>query len=144
MSLDEHFECIVNEVYPIMQVVLPSAKSVIEVQPQFDEILKCPGSGIIVSGLAPPESGFDFYSRYFCPKLGINEVMINWHHDQSITTSYSAYWFLFYGYDCKFSHGWWDFTACIYFCNHGHFTAYWLNENHASRMYYWYQLSSFS
>ncbi|KAL5792965.1 hypothetical protein ACOSP7_001559 [Xanthoceras sorbifolium] len=54
-------------------VVLPSAKSVTEVEPQFDEILKCPGSGIIVSGLAPPESGFDFYSRFFCPKFGINE-----------------------------------------------------------------------
>lgn len=54
-------------------VVLPSAKSVTEVQPQFDEILKCPGRGIIVSGLAPPESGFDFYSRFFCPKFGISE-----------------------------------------------------------------------
>ncbi|KAL9430900.1 hypothetical protein AB3S75_026153 [Citrus x aurantiifolia] len=54
-------------------VVLPSAKSVTDVEPQFDEIRKCPGSGIIVSGLAPPESGFDFYSRFFCPKFGINE-----------------------------------------------------------------------
>ncbi|KAK1558616.1 hypothetical protein Q3G72_004617 [Acer saccharum] len=54
-------------------VVLPSAKSVTEIQPQIDEILKCPGKGIIVSGAASPESGFDFYSRYFCPKFGINE-----------------------------------------------------------------------
>ncbi|KAK3193846.1 hypothetical protein Dsin_025156 [Dipteronia sinensis] len=54
-------------------VVLPSAKSVTEIQPKIDEILKCPGKGIIVSGAASPESGFDFYSRYFCPKLGINE-----------------------------------------------------------------------
>ncbi|CAK7326017.1 unnamed protein product [Dovyalis caffra] len=29
--------------------------------------------GVIVSGVAPPESGFDFYSRFFCPKFGINE-----------------------------------------------------------------------
>ncbi|GAY67844.1 hypothetical protein CUMW_259680 [Citrus unshiu] len=55
------------------EVVLPSAKSVTDVEPQFDQIRKCPGSGIIVSGLAPPESGFDFYSRFFCPKFGINE-----------------------------------------------------------------------
>ncbi|GAY40182.1 hypothetical protein CUMW_050070 [Citrus unshiu] len=55
------------------EVVLPSAKSVTDVEPQFDEIRKCPGRGIIVSGLAPPESGFDFYSRFFCPKFGINE-----------------------------------------------------------------------
>ncbi|KAK3193844.1 hypothetical protein Dsin_025154 [Dipteronia sinensis] len=54
-------------------VVLPSAKSVTEVQPQIDEIVKCPGRGIIISGLAPPESGFDFYSRFFCQKFGINE-----------------------------------------------------------------------
>ncbi|KAF2314893.1 hypothetical protein GH714_037093 [Hevea brasiliensis] len=54
-------------------VVLPSAKAVTELQPQFDEILKCPGRGIIVSGVAPSGSGFDFYSRFFCPKFGINE-----------------------------------------------------------------------
>ncbi|XP_058008691.1 uncharacterized protein LOC110638946 isoform X4 [Hevea brasiliensis] len=54
-------------------VVLPSAKAVTELQPQFDEILNCPGRGIIVSGVAPSGSGFDFYSRFFCPKFGINE-----------------------------------------------------------------------
>ncbi|KAJ6982788.1 hypothetical protein NC653_025789 [Populus alba x Populus x berolinensis] len=54
-------------------VVLPSGKDVTEINPEFDEILKCPGRGVIVSGVAPPESGFDFYSRFFCPKLGINE-----------------------------------------------------------------------
>ncbi|XP_044483954.1 uncharacterized isomerase BH0283-like [Mangifera indica] len=54
-------------------VVLPSAKSVVELEPQFDDIQKCPGTGIIVSGQAPSESGFDFYSRFFYPKVGINE-----------------------------------------------------------------------
>ncbi|XP_058740995.1 uncharacterized protein LOC131613333 [Vicia villosa] len=34
---------------------------------------KCPRTGIILTGIAPPESGFDFYSRYFSPKFGINE-----------------------------------------------------------------------
>lgn len=61
---------------PFLQVVLPSGKDVIEISPEFDEILKCPGMGVIVSGVAPPESGFDFYSRFFCPKLGINEVIL--------------------------------------------------------------------
>ncbi|KAH9729927.1 Phenazine biosynthesis PhzC/PhzF protein [Citrus sinensis] len=56
------------------EVVLPSAKSVADLQPKFDEMKKCPGRrGIIVSGLASPESGFDFYSRFFCPKFGVNE-----------------------------------------------------------------------
>ncbi|XVF81524.1 hypothetical protein PTKIN_Ptkin15bG0162100 [Pterospermum kingtungense] len=54
-------------------VVLTSGKSVIEMKPQFDEILKCPGQGLIVSGVAPPDSEFDFISRFFCPKYGINE-----------------------------------------------------------------------
>ena len=59
----------------LFQVVLPSAKSVADVKPEFDAIRKCPGRGMIVTGVAPPESGFDFYSRFFCPKFGINEVI---------------------------------------------------------------------
>ncbi|TYI13789.1 hypothetical protein ES332_A08G082100v1 [Gossypium tomentosum] len=54
-------------------VVLPSGKSVIEMEPRFDDILKCPGRGLIVSGAAPPDSEFDFISRFFCPKYGIKE-----------------------------------------------------------------------
>ncbi|RDX84977.1 hypothetical protein CR513_33899, partial [Mucuna pruriens] len=55
------------------QVVVTSGENVTEVQPHLDAIVKCPGRGIIVSGIAPPGSGFDFYSRFFCPKFGINE-----------------------------------------------------------------------
>ncbi|KAL8054992.1 hypothetical protein ABFX02_04G027200 [Erythranthe guttata] len=55
-------------------VVLPSGKAVEEVEPNFDEILKCPGGrGLIITGPATTGSGFDFFSRFFCPKLGINE-----------------------------------------------------------------------
>ncbi|KAK7277657.1 hypothetical protein RJT34_22672 [Clitoria ternatea] len=54
-------------------VVVPSGSAVTELQPQIDAVVKCPGRGIIVSGIAPPGSGFDFYSRFFCPKAGINE-----------------------------------------------------------------------
>lgn len=54
--------------------MLASGKDVAELQPRFDEVLKCPGRGMIVSGVAPPESGFDIYSRFFCPKLTVNEV----------------------------------------------------------------------
>ncbi|XVF32606.1 hypothetical protein REPUB_Repub17cG0097000 [Reevesia pubescens] len=55
-------------------VVLPSAKSVIELQPQIDDIRKC-GEGIIATGASSTESGFDFASRCFFPKYGINEVI---------------------------------------------------------------------
>lgn len=54
-------------------VVLPSAKFVIELEPEIDEIIKCVGEGIIVTGPAPTDSGFDFASRCFYPKCGINE-----------------------------------------------------------------------
>lgn len=54
--------------------MLPSAKHVADFIPQFDDIEKCPGRGVIISAIAPPDSGFDFFSRFFCPKLGINEV----------------------------------------------------------------------
>ncbi|KAL5995881.1 hypothetical protein ACLOJK_025954 [Asimina triloba] len=54
-------------------VELPSAKAVADLQPQFDEIQKCPGKGVMVTGLAPHGSGFDFFTRFFCPKLGVNE-----------------------------------------------------------------------
>ncbi|KAK9945333.1 hypothetical protein M0R45_010853 [Rubus argutus] len=56
------------------KVVLPSGNTVADLQPHFDAIEKCPGSmGVIVTGIAPRESGYDFYSRFFCPKFGVNE-----------------------------------------------------------------------
>lgn len=54
-------------------IELASGEQVESLQPQFDEIHKCSGRGVIVTGLAPQQSGFDFYSRFFCPKYGINE-----------------------------------------------------------------------
>ncbi|KAI3526768.1 hypothetical protein L1887_06031 [Cichorium endivia] len=54
-------------------VVLPSAKEVAEFVPQLDKIKKAPGRGIVITGLAPHGSGFDFYTRFFCPKYGIDE-----------------------------------------------------------------------
>lgn len=54
-------------------VVLASGKTVAELQPLFDEIQNFPCGGMTITGLAPPESGFDIYSRFFCPKLGIKE-----------------------------------------------------------------------
>ncbi|XP_043724426.1 uncharacterized isomerase BH0283-like [Telopea speciosissima] len=54
-------------------VELSSGKTVADLQPLFDEIRKCPGRGLIITGPAPDGSGFDFFSRFFCPKFGINE-----------------------------------------------------------------------
>ncbi|KAF3436318.1 hypothetical protein FNV43_RR23410 [Rhamnella rubrinervis] len=54
-------------------VVLPSARHVVDAQPKFETIQNCATRGIIITGIAPPESEFDFYSRFFYPKLGFNE-----------------------------------------------------------------------
>uniref|UniRef100_A0A1J3CVV6 Uncharacterized protein n=1 Tax=Noccaea caerulescens TaxID=107243 RepID=A0A1J3CVV6_NOCCA len=54
-------------------VVLPSMESVTELQPRMDDILKCPCNGIIVTAAGSEESAYDFYSRYFPPKFGIDE-----------------------------------------------------------------------
>lgn len=55
--------------------MLPSGEEVAEVEPQFDQIKNCPGRGILVTGPAPSGSRYDFVSRLFCPKLGVNEVV---------------------------------------------------------------------
>ncbi|KAK1294832.1 hypothetical protein QJS10_CPA16g01389 [Acorus calamus] len=55
-------------------VELASGEAVAGIQPQLDEIRKCAGRGVIITGPAPSDSGFDFYTRFFCPKLGVDEV----------------------------------------------------------------------
>ncbi|KAJ1405128.1 Phenazine biosynthesis PhzF protein [Sesbania bispinosa] len=69
-------------------VEVSSGENVIEIKPQMDAIAKCPGGGIIVTGSAPPGTGFDFYSRFFCPKNGINED----HVTGSVHCALASYW----------------------------------------------------
>nr|CAD1829456.1 unnamed protein product [Ananas comosus var. bracteatus] len=54
-------------------VELASGKEVADLQPNFAELEKCAGRGVIFTGLAPAGSGFDFFTRFFCPKDGVNE-----------------------------------------------------------------------
>lgn len=49
-----------TEIQDDLIVMVASAKNVTEVQPHFDAIYKLPVRGVSVSGVAPPESGFDF------------------------------------------------------------------------------------
>ncbi|KAL0787034.1 hypothetical protein Bca101_003280 [Brassica carinata] len=58
----------------IVDVVLSSWESVAELQPRTDEIMKCPGKVMIVTAAAPEGSTYDFGSRLFAPKLGLNEA----------------------------------------------------------------------
>ncbi|XP_063946233.1 uncharacterized protein LOC108213169 isoform X4 [Daucus carota subsp. sativus] len=59
--------------YTSAEVVLSAGKTVAELQPMFEKIQKLPCRGMTVTALAPSESGFDIYSRFFCPKYGIKE-----------------------------------------------------------------------
>lgn len=54
-------------------VELSSGEDVTNIQPNFAEIEKCAGRGLIITAPAPLGSGFDFFSRFFCPKFGVNE-----------------------------------------------------------------------
>uniref|UniRef100_A0ACD5VVW6 Uncharacterized protein n=1 Tax=Avena sativa TaxID=4498 RepID=A0ACD5VVW6_AVESA len=54
-------------------VELSSGKEVADVLPNTEEIKKCSGRGVIITGPAPAGSGYDFFSRFFCPKFGVNE-----------------------------------------------------------------------
>lgn len=58
------------------KVEVSGAKHVVDLKPDFEALGKIPGRGIIVTGIAPPDSGFDFYSRFFAPDCGINEVTL--------------------------------------------------------------------
>uniref|UniRef100_A0ACD5VX00 Uncharacterized protein n=1 Tax=Avena sativa TaxID=4498 RepID=A0ACD5VX00_AVESA len=55
-------------------VELSSEKEVFDTVPSMDEIKNLDSRGLIVTGPAPAGSGYDFFTRFFCPKFGIDEV----------------------------------------------------------------------
>ena len=59
-----------------LQVVLSSGETVADLKPMFEKIQKLPCRGMTITALAPSDSGFDIYSRFFCPKYGIKEVSL--------------------------------------------------------------------
>jgi hypothetical protein len=56
------------------QVELFSGKEVADIIPDIPEIKKCSSRGVLITGPAPAGSGYDFFTRFFCPKFGVNEV----------------------------------------------------------------------
>lgn len=57
-----------------VQVELSSGEDVTNIRPDFTEIEKCVEEGVIIAAPAPPGSGFDSFTHFFRPKLGVNEV----------------------------------------------------------------------
>jgi predicted PhzF superfamily epimerase YddE/YHI9 len=58
-------------------------------QPNFEEIKSCDGRRVIVTGAAPDESEYDFFTRVFCPKFELNEVLLYWIYDIFINLSFN-------------------------------------------------------
>ncbi|KAL6850493.1 hypothetical protein ACP4OV_021120 [Aristida adscensionis] len=54
-------------------VELSSGDELASISPNISEIRECSGKGLIVTGPAPTGSGYDFFTRYFAPKFGIDE-----------------------------------------------------------------------
>jgi predicted PhzF superfamily epimerase YddE/YHI9 len=56
-------------------VELPDERAVRNLEPDFLALSRLPARGIAATALAerPPESGYDFVSRFFAPRVGIDE-----------------------------------------------------------------------
>ncbi|KAG0600466.1 hypothetical protein M758_11G036600 [Ceratodon purpureus] len=55
-------------------VELQSSEDVEKLNPKFERMMDFPGrGGVIVTAPAAASSEYDFISRFFCPKMGINE-----------------------------------------------------------------------
>lgn len=55
-------------------VEFQSSEDVVNVKPRFEKMLGFPGrGGVIVTAPATADSEYDYISRFFCPKSGLNE-----------------------------------------------------------------------
>ena len=69
-------------------IEIHSEKSVRTLKPDFSALKQLPTQGVIVTAAADDESPYDFVSRYFCPKIGVNEDPVT----GSAHTSLAPYW----------------------------------------------------
>lgn len=67
---------LVNDLLYLLQVELQSSEDVKKLNPKLERMIDFPGrGGVIVTAPADASSEYDFISRFFCPKMGINEVL---------------------------------------------------------------------
>ncbi|CAN6300437.1 unnamed protein product [Urochloa humidicola] len=69
-------------------VEVSSCDEVDKVCPNIAELVQCPGRGVAVTGPAGEGSSYDFATRFFSPKYGINEDPVC----ASVHCSLAPYW----------------------------------------------------
>ena len=66
-----------------------SCDEVENVCPNIAELVQCPGRGVAITGPAREGSSYDFVTRFFSPKYGINEVIVQYknvfHHAKIVS-----------------------------------------------------------
>ncbi|XP_039785584.1 uncharacterized isomerase BH0283-like isoform X5 [Panicum virgatum] len=73
---------------PVREVEVSSCAEVDNVCPNIAELVQCPGRGVAVTGPAREGSSYDFVTRFFSPKYGINEDPVC----ASVHCSLAPYW----------------------------------------------------
>ena len=68
-----------------MLAIYENEEQIKAIEPDFENLAKLEGQGLIISS---PSDDFDFVSRYFCPKYGINEDPVT----GSAHTTLIPYW----------------------------------------------------
>lgn len=85
LASGETVECFLGHYH---MIVLPNEAQVRELQPDFSDLADVEALGVIVTAVADPGSPYDFVSRFFAPRAGINEDPVT----GSAHTTLIPYW----------------------------------------------------
>ncbi len=84
---DRNYE-ILGQAEDYLTVLLESESAVQSFQPQYERIAELDGFGFIITAIADPHQPYDFVSRFFAPKAGIQEDPVT----GSAHCSLTPYW----------------------------------------------------
>ncbi len=87
MLVDQPYETL-GQAEDYLAVALESESTVQNFQPQYERIAELDGFGFIITAIADPDQPYDFVSRFFAPKAGIQEDPVT----GSAHCSLTPYW----------------------------------------------------
>jgi PhzF family phenazine biosynthesis protein len=87
MFCDRNHE-ILGQAEDYLTVLLESESAIQNFQPQYERIAELDGFGLIITAIADPDQPYDFVSRFFAPKAGIQEDPVT----GSAHCSLTPYW----------------------------------------------------